>query len=102
MDYELWIRLLPGLRIRHVGWPLGVIREHPEAKSHDPAQRIRWEEDMRRNGSAHPDLYNGSLANRWREMEFPLVQRIARAWRRRGLDARLQELWRECAWKTHG
>lgn len=58
LDYELWIRMLPLTRRRcHIARPLGLIRIHPEAKSHSPAMARRWGEDARLNGLAHPALY---------------------------------------------
>lgn len=70
LDYEFWIRLLPRTRRRvHLAQPLGVIREHAEAKSHDPALAARWAEDAALNGAAHPQLYRPdplrSRAHRW-------------------------------------
>ncbi len=98
LDYELWIRLVPGLRQRHIPQALGVIREHPDAKSHDPKVRQRWEEDARRNGLAHPDLYREGFASRWRALEFRTAQRLYHAWHRRRLAASLATLRRECGW----
>ena len=98
LDYELWIRLVPGLRQRHLPRALGVVRAHPDAKSHDPKIRQRWEEDACRNGLAHPELYQESLAGRLRSFEFRVVQRLCRAWRRRAVAASLATLRRECGW----
>ena len=98
LDYELWIRLVPGLRQRHIPRALGVLREHPDAKSHDPKVRQRWEEDARRNGLAHPELYRTGFASRLRTLEFRAVQRLCLAWRRRRLAASLATLRRECGW----
>jgi len=97
LDYELWIRLVPGLRQRHVSRVLGVLREHPDAKSYDPKVRQRWEEDARRNGLAHPALYRAGWANRLRSAEFRAVQRLYRAWHR-GRTESLTTLRRECGW----
>ena len=98
LDYELWIRLVPGLRQRHIPRALGVLREHPDAKSHDPKVRQRWEEDAHRNGLAHPGLYRADFASRWRSVEFRIVQRLCLACRRRRLAASLTTLRRECGW----
>ena len=98
LDYELWIRLVPGLRQRHIPRALGVVREHPDAKSHDPKVRQRWEEDMRRNGLAHPELYRADYAGRLRSSEFRVVQRLYRAWHRRRRAASLTMVRRECGW----
>jgi glycosyltransferase involved in cell wall biosynthesis len=59
LDYEFWIRLLPRTRRRrHIARPLGVVRIHSAAKSHDPALQARWNEDAAINGAAHPQLYS--------------------------------------------
>ena len=100
LDYELWIRLLPGLHKRHVPWPLGVFRRHTDAKTSNPKVQERWAEDALRNGRAHPELYRAGLGSRLLGAEFRAVQRIIRAWRRRGLSGRLEALHRECAWKN--
>jgi glycosyltransferase involved in cell wall biosynthesis len=100
VDYELWIRLLPGLRRAHLSRAFGVIREHPEAKSHDPKIRQRWDEDAARNGLAHPELYRPGLASRLLAREFVWVQAFYRRWRNRGLAARLEALRQECHWPT--
>jgi hypothetical protein len=95
LDYELWIRLLPGLPRRHLRWPLAVSRLHAAAKSFDPALKRQWDEDAARNGRAHPELYR---SRPWLDREFRLVQRAAARWRRRGEAARLEALRRECGW----
>jgi glycosyltransferase involved in cell wall biosynthesis len=100
LDYELWIRLVPGLRRHHVAWPLGVIRDHPAAKSHDPKIRQRWDEDAQRNNLAHPELYREGLAGKLLAREFRIVQGLYRASRKRGLATRLEALRRECGWET--
>ena len=96
MDYELWIRLLPGARITHLSRPLGVVRTHEAAKSYDPAQKRRWEEDAALNLSLHPALYR---PRPWLNREFRVVQRLAGIVRRTGQERRLRELQSECHWK---
>lgn len=95
LDYELWIRLLPGTRARHVAWPLAVVREHAEAKSYDPAMRRRWDEDAHRNGQAHPDLWR---PRPWLDFEYRVVQRLVRSWRHRGAAKTLAAVRQECGW----
>lgn len=95
IDYELWVRLVPGLRRRHLAWPLAVARRHPAAKTSDPRQKARWNADADRNYAAHPELYTPRPAL---DREFRLVQRLVRAWRSRGLDRRLDAVRRECGW----
>jgi glycosyltransferase involved in cell wall biosynthesis len=95
MDYELWIRLLPGARVQHVNRPLGVLRSHPETKSAHSAHAHRWAEDAERNGRAHPHLYSYP---RWRYYEFRLVQRLVLLLRGRGERPRLKKLQQSCAW----
>jgi glycosyltransferase involved in cell wall biosynthesis len=95
IDYELWIRLLPGARISHLPRPLAVARHHLAAKTFSPHLRQRWQEDAERNGQAHPDLYR---PRPWLDFEFRLVQRFARLWRSRGTRTTLRHLCRECGW----
>lgn len=98
LDYELWIRLLPGLRVKPIAWPLGVIRDHDAAKSHDAKFQQRWSEDAHRNGLAHPELYREGLRSRILAKEFRVVQRLYRNWRSRNQPERLEQLRRECGW----
>jgi glycosyltransferase involved in cell wall biosynthesis len=98
LDYELWIRLLPGLRTAHVRWPLGVYRRHAAAKSFDPEVAGRWRDDERRNGLAHPGLYRPGIRSRLLRLAFRAVQRIARGLRSRGSAARCRAVFRECGW----
>lgn len=99
LDYELWIRLLPGLRLHHLRRPLSVARRHKEAKTHNPATKRRWDEDARRNAAAHPDLYRPGFRSRLRALEFRLVQRLWRAWHGRQLARRLDAIRTECRWE---
>jgi len=98
LDYELWIRLLPGLRTRHLGRPLSVARLHDAAKTYNPAMKKRWNEDSRRNVLAHPELYRKNLGARLLAREFRLVQRLWQARRRRDLAALLESVRHECGW----
>jgi glycosyltransferase involved in cell wall biosynthesis len=95
IDYELWIRLLPGLRVRHIDWALAVARQHGEAKTFNPAIKQRWAEDAERNGLAHPALYR---RRPWLDREYRLVQRIVHSWRARGGATRCERLRGECGW----
>jgi hypothetical protein len=99
MDYELWIRLLPGLRAAHVRRPLAVYRRHAAAKSFDPKVAGRWLDDARRNGLAHPALYRRGVGSRLLQIEFRAVQRLTRALRGRGSDSRFEDARRECGWE---
>jgi glycosyltransferase involved in cell wall biosynthesis len=100
LDYELWIRLLPGLRCAHIRWPLGVGRAHAEAKSQSRDWKPRWGEDARRNALAHPELYRAGLGQRWLRFQFRLAQGWCRRWRRLGFAARLEQTRRECGWNS--
>ncbi len=97
MDYELWIRLLPGRRLRHIPWPLAVARRHDEAKTYSPAMRHRWDEDAERNGRAHPHLYRSQP---WRDREHQLIQRIVRILRSRRAPYTTALLCRQCCWDS--
>lgn len=95
LDYELWIRLLPGARLRHVAWPLAVAREHSAAKTYDPGMQRRWLADAERNGRVHPDLYRPQP---WRDREHRFVQRFVRGLRSRNASATVAAICRECGW----
>jgi hypothetical protein len=98
LDYELWIRLLPGLSRAYARWPLGVYRRHAAAKTYDPGTLGRWGDDARRNALAHPGLYRNGISSRLLRLEFKAVQRLSGAWRRRGAAARMEAVCRECGW----
>lgn len=98
LDYELWIRLLPGRRLHHLGRPLAVARRHDAAKTYDPEMKRRWVEDAHRNGLAHPELYAQTFQARLLAKEFLIVQRLWRAWHGRNLARRLESVRRECRW----
>ena len=95
LDYELWIRLLPGLRTHYLPRLLSVARRHDAAKTYNPAMKQRWTDDAHRNARAHPHLY---LARPWLDREFALVQRLAALWRHRQMGTRLAALSRDCGW----
>lgn len=97
IDYELWIRMLPGLRARHVAWPLGLVRHHGAAKTFNPAMKRRWDDDAIRNGLAHPELYRPQP---WLDREYRVVQTAARWWRLRGASSRAEAVRVQCRWDT--
>jgi hypothetical protein len=99
LDYELWIRLVPGRRARHISWPLGVFRHHAAAKSFSPAMQRRWDEDARRNGLAHPALYR---PNRWLDWEHRIVERLVHRSRSRQLSRAFATVCAECRWSETG
>lgn len=97
LDYELWIRLLPGRRLHHIAWPLGVFRRHPASKSFSPEMNRRWKEDAIRNNLAHPQLYR---PNRWLDLEFKLLRRLLRPARERAAAAAFLTVCAQCGWAT--
>ncbi len=98
LDYELWIRLLPGLGLRHLGRPLAVARRHAAAKTYDPAMKHCWDEDARRNGLAHPRLYVPNFQAGLLAREYRIVQRLWRVRHGLSLAKRLESVRRECRW----
>tara|TARA_R110002073_G_scaffold56906_2_gene144974 strand:+ start:11677 stop:12711 length:1035 start_codon:yes stop_codon:yes gene_type:complete len=77
VDYELWIRILPECRrIRYLPYPLGAIRVHHDAKSHDPALVASWENDKVLNGQRHRHLYGPDPIRR---LAHRLVNRFSRS-----------------------
>jgi hypothetical protein len=99
LDYELWIRLLPAAKLRHLATPLAVFRQHAAAKSFAAAGQRRWAEDAARNGRAHPALYRNRP---WLDREYRVVQRLVRAWRGRAAPRRLAAICAECGWPSPG
>jgi glycosyltransferase involved in cell wall biosynthesis len=97
LDYELWIRLLPGLHAHYLSRPLAVARQHDAAKTYNPAMQQRWADDAHRNALAHPALYR---ARPWLDREYRIVQRVAALLRRRALVGRLASVYRECGWSA--
>ncbi len=97
LDYELWIRILPGARLRRVPWPLAVARQHEAAKTYNPRMQQQWQADAERNGRAHPELYR---PRRWLDFEHCSVQRFVGFWRRRRLLRSLPKVYRECGWPS--
>ncbi len=95
IDYELWVRLLPGTRKCHVPWPLGLVRHHAGAKTFAPEMTQKWQEDAERNGRAHPRLYR---RRPWLDFEYRYVQGLVRRWRRRASAAVLAAIRAECGW----
>ena len=95
LDYELWIRLLPGLRTQHINRPLAVARQHDAAKTFSPAMKRQWAEDAMRNGLAHPAIYR---PRPWLDREYRFAQNWVRRWRLRGQDVRLADVRMECGW----
>lgn len=95
IDYELWIRLLPGTRKTYLPRPLGLVRHHAGAKTFSPALESKWQEDADRNGRAHPHLY---LPRPWLDWEFRLLTRFLRGWRKPRLKSELADICRECGW----
>jgi glycosyltransferase involved in cell wall biosynthesis len=95
IDYELWIRLLPGTRKAHIPWPLGLVRHYAAAKTFDPAMAQKWVEDAERNGLAHPQLYR---PRPWLDFEYRYFQALVRRWRARRGPRVFAAVCRECGW----
>jgi len=98
LDYELWIRLLPGLRLSCLREPLALARSHEAAKTSNPAMKQQWDADGQRNGLAHPRLYETTVANWWLQREYKLVQRFQQFRQKREIASRLATLQRTCGW----
>jgi glycosyltransferase involved in cell wall biosynthesis len=45
LDYELWLRLVKGNKRYLIKEPLSVATVHPDAKTSDPAMKVRWQHD---------------------------------------------------------
>lgn len=99
IDYELWIRLLPGTRKAYIPHALGLVRHHADAKTFSPAMTARWAEDAERNGRAHPELYR---PRPWLDLEYRLVNGLLRRWRAGRLRLELATMWQACGWPAQG
>lgn len=99
LDYELWVRLLPGRRLHHIPWPLGVFREHAAAKTYSADMARRWEEDKHRNWLAHPEIYR---RDRWRDLKFKLKRRFFYPARARAAAAAFASVSAEAGWPQPG
>ncbi len=95
LDYELWIRLLPGLRQSYLARPLGLGRQHDASKTFSPAMAARWKEDATRNGLAHPTLYQ---SRPWLDFEHRLLVAFLRRYRAPRLARALADTRRACGW----
>jgi glycosyltransferase involved in cell wall biosynthesis len=45
VDSELWFRIIPNHRLKHLAFPLGVARIQPDAKTHHKKYQKMWEDD---------------------------------------------------------
>ncbi|TKC08416.1 glycosyltransferase [Pedobacter polaris] len=45
VDSELWFRLIPGKKLKHVKFPLAVVRIQPDAKTQNDKFIEKWKED---------------------------------------------------------
>ncbi|WP_025144457.1 glycosyltransferase family 2 protein [Pedobacter jeongneungensis] len=45
VDSELWFRLIPNKKLKHVKFPLGVVRIQPETKTHNEKFIEKWKQD---------------------------------------------------------
>lgn len=96
IDYELWIRLVPGSRRAYVPRPLGLVRHYAATKTAAPEFQARWAEDAERNGRAHPHLYR---PRPWLDLEHRLVNGLLRRVRRRRLARELAAVRGACGWE---
>jgi glycosyltransferase involved in cell wall biosynthesis len=101
LDYELWIRLLPGMRIRYTSTILAVSRKHAEAKTFDQKIKTRWEADAARNGLAHPEVYANTAKNRLIATEYSILQHGARKWRGRHAASALARALADAGWDSN-
>ncbi|MEZ2334114.1 glycosyltransferase family 2 protein [Mucilaginibacter sp. RCC_168] len=52
LDYELWLRLVKGHKRKRIRQPLAIVNVHDDAKTHDAAIKIKWQEDHLKMWSA--------------------------------------------------
>lgn len=97
MDYELWVRLLPGSRIRYIPQALSVTRAHDEAKTHSERYQQHWQADAGRNFAAHPQLF---ADNRWLQYEFRAMQKLTRWRRARHRAIECARIAAQCGWNA--
>lgn len=89
LDYEYWLRLVPGRRLGHVKYPLGIIRVHNDAKSHSPLWQKNWDADMILNGEKHRDLYTKNILL---DVEYKIVNRLNRFLSRRRIKVNMESV----------
>jgi glycosyltransferase involved in cell wall biosynthesis len=78
IDYELWLRLLPGKSRSHLKAPLGVVRLHSQTKSANKRFYSLWAEDYKLIEDVYGDLQR---PKKYLLYEFILVQRLYRRFR---------------------
>jgi glycosyltransferase involved in cell wall biosynthesis len=80
MDFDLWLRMLPGARLRYLPQVLSIARIHTEAKTHSPKHRQAWASDAELNGRNYPGLFRSTPAA---DFLCRHLQRLVARWRRR-------------------
>lgn len=95
VDGELWLRLIPGRRLRYLSAPLAANRIQPEAKTVHPRHRAAWAEDDAKIWAIHgrPPGYRSP-----RRYEFRYVQRLVAARRRRSQRGERVAVLAACGW----
>jgi glycosyltransferase involved in cell wall biosynthesis len=80
IDAELWMRLVPGRKLRYLPQPLGVCRIHPETKSNSEKWREKWRLDDQMIWGRHGKPNLNRVFRHW----FGKSQRVFKwvSWRR--------------------
>jgi glycosyltransferase involved in cell wall biosynthesis len=77
MDAELWLRLFPGRRLKHLHFPIGVFRRHRQQKTSLASMVQKWNQDFNQYIWPH---YPSISKKRWsrRQLEYRFVQKVYR------------------------
>lgn len=102
LDYELWIRLLPGRRIHRLEGMLSLARRHPESKTCSPRTQALWAADAALNQTLHGSLYRQTWWNRLIRREHQVVRSLDRRRTLPRLQAALPQLLERCGWTPGG
>lgn len=53
VDSELWFRLIPGRKLKHIKSPIGISRVQPDAKTVNEKYKSKWEADNKKIGEIY-------------------------------------------------
>lgn len=80
VDSELWFRLIPGKKLKHIKHPLAVVRIQPDAKTQNIKFKEKWKEDNILIAGLHQFERNipffNYLQSRFYLIEVKYVQKI--------------------------
>ncbi|RQO71555.1 glycosyltransferase [Pedobacter sp. KBW01] len=82
VDSELWFRLIPNKKLKHVKFPLGVVRIQPETKTHNEKFIEKWKQDnlliAKLHDFEHTVSYFKYVQSKFYVLEARYVQKLFR------------------------